>query len=412
MAIVGRCRRLGWPVETGTGASEWVYRIQCPDGTKIQLHSSPSDRNWEKHVLLKLNRHGDLDNAEREWLAAEAERKRLALAADREKNDRKTAAAAKRALAVQKAAGELAIHEPDIGWLTTPSDVIQTKVMRITPEVAQKLLDTINTANRPIRQTHVDALAQAIDDGDWSQTHQGGAVDWDGKLQDGQHRLLAIVQSGKTVIMPWTVGLDPKNFAKIDVGSQRVARDVAAMRGEKNLSVLTSAARMLLNIEMYGPEAHVRGNKAKISVYRVDLAVQEYGEELREAVSRAIRMRREIRINASGVAAAIYMIRQRLPEGDPRVERFLNDLETGVGLDASDPVWMLRRLIFRSLNNSFGASAARQLRAFDVCAYVIKTWNLRASGRQVTQVVWRSNEAFPSTVFLPPPPAEFSEKAS
>jgi hypothetical protein len=258
----------------------------------------------------------------------------------------------------------------------------------------------------------VDFLADIIRQGDWSLTHQGGAIDWNGTLQDGQHRLLAIIDADTPVVMQWTRGADPKNFAKVDVGSQRTGRDLAVMRGISHASIAPSVARMLLQIDLYGPEAHTRANKAKISIDRVQRAVEAYGDELIEAVSRAVRFRRELKVNATGLAAAIYLIRRRLPVGDPRVEKFIDDFETGIGLDdKTDPVWLLRRFIIRSNDAHLGGGSRRGLRAYDIAAYVLKAWNLRMSGRTVTAIVWRNNEPFPSTVFLPPPlqPA-FSEQ--
>ncbi len=407
LEIVGRARRIGWPVEQGDAGQEWRYRITCPNGFRVQLHSTPSDTNWKKHIMLKLNRHG-FAAAEKEWLANDERERAEKIVKDRTAAERKAAAVAKKAAAANaalvKAAGNRAIHEPDIVWLTTPVDVPETKVMRITPVVAQKLLDTINTNNRPVRPSHVDYLTRIIRDGDWSLTHQGGAVDWNGVLQDGQHRLLAIVEADESVVMQWTVGLDPANFAKVDVGSQRTGRDVAMMRGIKHATIAPSVARMLLQIDMYGPEAHTRNNKTKISVDRVHRALEDYGDELLASITRAVKLRGEIKVNATGLAAAIYMIRRRLPEGDPRVEKFFDDIETGIGLDdKSDPVWLLRRFIIRSNDAHLGGGAKRGLRAFDIAAYVLKAWNLRMAGRTVTAIVWRNNEPFPATVFLPPP---------
>ena len=43
-------------------------------------------------------------------------------------------------------------------------------------------------------------------------THQGIAFDENGVLQDGQHRLCAIVSANKPVDMMVTSGLSPDNF--------------------------------------------------------------------------------------------------------------------------------------------------------------------------------------------------------
>jgi hypothetical protein len=411
--IAGRARRIDWEVEVGSGSSEWAYRITCPDGVRVQLHRTPSDVNWKQTVMRHLNRHG-FARAEREWIANNDKERAEKLEKDRVASERRAATTAKKAAVVNsrltKAAGPHAIHEPDIGWLTTPASVPESRYMRITPEVAQKILDTINSHNRPVRPSHVAYLARIMNDDEWGLTHQGGAIDWDGVLQDGQHRLLACVMSGKTIVMQWTVGVDPKNYAKVDVGSARTGRDFAIMQGIAHPTIAPSAARMLLTIEMYGSEAHVRQGKTKISLDRVQHAVEAYGEDLLDAISRALRIRRELKVNATGIAVAVYLIQQRLPEGDIRVQTFFNDIENGVNLGDADAARLLRRTIFRSRDTQHNAK--RVLSAYEVAALIIKTWNARMSRRPLSpssMILWRSNEPFPATVILPPPSATFTE---
>src|SRR5437762_11438103 len=73
--IVARVRRV-WgndAVERGGGSSGWLYRINAPNGTRIQLHGTPSDRNWYKQVWQDLNAAG-FEEDEENFLAEEEER--------------------------------------------------------------------------------------------------------------------------------------------------------------------------------------------------------------------------------------------------------------------------------------------------------------------------------------------------
>lgn len=65
----------------------------------------------------------------------------------------------------------------------------------IGPEQASEILGK-NPNNRPIRNTVVDFYADQMANGLWRLTHQGIAIDEQGRLLDGQHRLAAIVKSG------------------------------------------------------------------------------------------------------------------------------------------------------------------------------------------------------------------------
>src|SRR4051812_36080512 len=83
---------------------------------------------------------------------------------------------------------------------------MKTKPESITPAIAAAILKN-NIANRPVRQMAIDEYAQEMSAGRWALTHQGIAIDEKNTLLDGQHRLLAVMQSGVTVVMQVTRGV-------------------------------------------------------------------------------------------------------------------------------------------------------------------------------------------------------------
>jgi hypothetical protein len=397
LTIVGRCRRVGWEVEDAEGTrAEWAYRITTPKGKRVQIHRSPSDGNWEKVVLRQLDEDDLLTTAEAEWEQRNATRKTELKSANDARNKIALERAHKQSLALLKASGPVGTTEADLGWLLTPTSRPETRTVIITPEAAQKILETANTYNRPKRDERINEFVAIIENGEWGVTHQGAAINSDGILQDGQHRLEAIALTGKPQIIQISVGMPPDNFTKVDTPLMRRARDAAAMRGEVNVLTLTAAARLIILFDRLGPDLHLKGNRLKVSIDAVDRATREWGDDLRNAVARSHRLRRELKITATALAAAIFLIRRRLPPGDPRAEAFFADLETGVNIEQYDAAWLLRRHFIRGQANLGRPSQ------YSALAYIIKAWNLRASGRSASVLVWRSNEAFPSTIILPP----------
>ena len=77
---------------------------------------------------------------------------------------------------------------------------------KITPAIAKKYL-ACNVKNRPVRQNHLKALINEMRQGIYLETHQGIAFNTNGELIDGQHRLMAVIESGATVTMPVARGL-------------------------------------------------------------------------------------------------------------------------------------------------------------------------------------------------------------
>jgi hypothetical protein len=402
-SVVAQCRQAGWPVEQHDTDSGIGYRVTVPGGKVVDLRGQPTAAQWQA-MVDELGVTG-LGEARAAWQAqAEAEER---TEAERERHDRDRKA-------VNRAAGHLGVFEPDEAWMITPTRVRETRRILVTPAIARHLLGW-NDLNQPQpgkgsnthnRQFNIDAaqwLRDIILEGDWDCTHQGGASDWNGVIQDGQHRLGAIALAGKTVEILWTVGLDPRLFNKIDTNRLRTGRDTARMRGETNVAALVAAVKVLINHDLFGDQVHLRWRSRRITNDAVNRGLDTYGDGLRHAVVRAQRVRqhRDLKFNWTGLTAAIYLITRRLPEGDPRVETFLRDLETGGNLDPGhdappDPVYMLRRYISRMNYDR------NRIDAYETVAIIIKTWNLRAKGERRHYIKFSANEPFPK-VFLPPP---------
>ena len=106
--------------------------------------------------------------------------------------------------------------------------VAETEV--ITPELAQQYLDT-NTNNRTVRKGKVDQFSRDMSGGRWRFTPQGIIFSSAGVLIDGQHRLLAIIQSGCSLMMWVFRGVDADVMEVIDTGATRSLKDRAQISG-------------------------------------------------------------------------------------------------------------------------------------------------------------------------------------
>ena len=118
---------------------------------------------------------------------------------------------------------------------------MKSELKTITPEWAQFVLDNSNTDNRKLRLQWVNTLADIITRGEWQVTHQGIAFDENGILLDGQHRLSAIVKSGKPVLLHVTTGLHPEAFKAIDAHAKRSMGDLTKLP-KKTAEVCKAAA--------------------------------------------------------------------------------------------------------------------------------------------------------------------------
>lgn len=122
---------------------------------------------------------------------------------------------------------------------------IKFELVFITPEMAKQMLSG-NDGNRQKRRWWIEAMASAMNRGEWITTHQGIAFTSSGRLLDGQHRLDAIISSGNGVWMLVTKGISDDAFKVIDNGIKRSMADLTSL--PKRLS---EACRLIATV-LYG----------------------------------------------------------------------------------------------------------------------------------------------------------------
>lgn len=101
---------------------------------------------------------------------------------------------------------------------------MKTEIRTITPEDAKTLLES-NEKNRKFSKPYAKRIAAEMKAGIWHETHQGIAIDVEGHIIDGQHRLAAIVDSGMKQTMVVTSELPADAYKYIDIGKRRSAAD-------------------------------------------------------------------------------------------------------------------------------------------------------------------------------------------
>lgn len=101
---------------------------------------------------------------------------------------------------------------------------IKTEQIVVTPEMAARWLAN-NPNIRKLRNKYVENISRSIEGGHFRVTHQGIAIRQDGALVDGQHRLSAIVRTGRSVSMLVSTGLTDEDVKVIDSGMKRQSHE-------------------------------------------------------------------------------------------------------------------------------------------------------------------------------------------
>ena len=255
----------------------------------------------------------------------------------------------------------------------------------ITPEVAALLL-TLNTSNRKYRASRSRRWADTITRGGWKLTHQGIAIDREGVLQDGQHRLSGVVRAGRAAPFQITFGADPDAMFALDGGDKRTLADVLHLAGEANYTVLAAMPGMIRAIEASSP----RQNPAAHAPGRDEIETFVAARPLmRESTTVGHGVAQKFKVAPTPIAVAHFLIATKHGASDA-VDEFFTKLRLGVDLKTRDAIYVLREDVIPAY---FGRR--RTERALPppaaLAACIIKAWNLWSRGKSgsIPKVRWK-----------------------
>jgi len=242
----------------------------------------------------------------------------------------------------------------------------QSMTMNISPVMAEVMLEQ-NSGNRPVNRKHVARLAEAMKAGDWRVTGQPVIFAKDGTLNDGQHRLRAVIESGMTIRTDVRFGVERDAFVVTDIGNKRGASDALHIAGEKNSSLLASAIR--LAISFGAGDYHFKAGASPMQV----LEALEKSPGFRTAAVKADRWRTHFKPIVPSVYAFTYHACAAISPHEADI--FFERLATGVDIKrSSDPIGTARRYFINAAN----ARGTRSTQ--DQVAVIFKAWNAWRKG--------------------------------
>lgn len=223
--------------------------------------------------------------------------------------------------------------------------MMKFKEVAVTPHMAAKWLDK-NESNRNLAPKRVGAYARDMADGNWHLTPAAIVFNVKGDLLDGQHRLHAVIESGKTIRMTVAYGCDHDIRKYIDRGRGRTLSDRLRMEGvESNLTMKASVARALVYLDCGGQNILVTDDEATEAMEKYDRAFQWLdGATLKKGFKRT---------------AYLSTILWALPLGG-RVTEFHEGVQTGVGLKEHSPELAMHRYL-AGLGYGGGSSSRTEL---------------------------------------------------
>lgn len=263
----------------------------------------------------------------------------------------------------------------------TPKKIVLLSV-KITVAMALDML-TVNESNRHVRGEDVVRWARAMKDGKWMDAGDTIKFSRDGKMIDGQHRLLAIIESGMPQFYSIVTGLDPKAFNVIDTGRIRTASDAISIMGYKHTSILAAAIKGDIYYRKHGKTA-MKHSQAQTPNYEVSewLQSEVNAKLMNEVVEFSVSyLWKQGPFLARSSWAFIYYELSKKHRGD--ATQFIQALATGenISMTKNTAIHLVRQKLLALTIKKGKYEVQHSGTLFLKVLYIFTAWNLWRLGR-------------------------------
>jgi hypothetical protein len=260
---------------------------------------------------------------------------------------------------------------PDSQTISYKGNDVNIRLVEVTPELAKEFLKHTKI-NRPLSVSNVNFLTREILKNSWMLTGESIKFDSDGYLIDGQHRLNAIIKSGKKVLLMIMYGVDSNVFSVLDTGRKRTGSDVLAINGLENYTLAASTIRLINQFEKnsYGEGGAVgrtMSNQDVLKFYKNNLDISKSVSEGSKLYKKCAQL-----ISPSIICALYYLFSKKSKE---QADDFMNKLCAGVNLETNSPITSLRNKLIASKNDK-----SHRMIQSDVVKNIILAWNKYRKG--------------------------------
>lgn len=261
-----------------------------------------------------------------------------------------------------------------------PHPLVKSSVVYLDPTLARSLYDANLENQRRVSRANLKKVEDSIKAGLFALNGESIIQSASGRLLNGQHRVLAVINTGIGI---WTVlvtNVPDEYFHTIDCGKARSFADVCEISGDTDArNVSTTVARLA---EYYTDTRSVGAMQAipharlhQVKEMCGDLSASIY------AVSAAG--------NVMGRSRTAWMYHIVSVHSKERADQFFHALATGEALSSTSPVYLLRERMLRDK----GSKAKLPNR--EALALLVKAWNAFLEDRTLKVLRWTDGEPFP-----------------
>lgn len=271
----------------------------------------------------------------------------------------------------------------------TGGNSITGRIETITPDIAKEMLGE-NTNNRKISHQQVELFARTMAQQAWKLNGEAIKFSNTGRLLDGQHRLLACVESGvpfRTLVIR---GLPEDTQATMDAGKTRTMANVLELQGRRNPALLATTATAVCVCEQVGLESACL-NAEKPTRNEVVSFIDTHPEMNELAKRSASFYTKSGHLLSRLLYSLLWWTFNEIDSDDCR--KFFDMLITGANLEAGSPVLALRNTLFEINRRGVHSDYMSRRR---IAGLTVEAWNRWRDGENVKQLRFASSEPFPT----------------
>jgi len=272
------------------------------------------------------------------------------------------------------------------------------EVITMTPAIAAVVLSR-NEANRPISRLNLDRIMNDIENGRWEFNGESVVLSEDGFLNDGQHRCLAVRETGRSIRTAVTFGAKRESRFTVDTGNARTVGNFVGMQGHADGNAVATVAQYVWlyrernslrfsSDTRNGPSQKLR-RPTKSEVLQVANSFPDIHSNL--SITKA---------SAPAGRAVSAFCRWAIARkgGDAACAVFFDQLSTGAGLRNDSPILYVRERLLGPVKGAHPHERAQ---------LIIKAWNMYRRGETIRTIersdgVLRSGSFKVSSIVFPP----------
>jgi hypothetical protein len=273
----------------------------------------------------------------------------------------------------------------DLSKPTTPQTMsatltlenITVTIEEITPSIAAAMLKQ-NVSNRPISKGHVKYLAKEMSEERFGLNGDTIVFADDRSLMNGQHRLHAVIASGKTVRVLIVRGIPRAFFPTYDTQRKRNGADILSSHSVSNAKHVSAALGV---VDIYLKK---RTPNYRHSPFEIEQLFLEH-PNIVESVTTWSDTKKLLH---NRIAAGLHYLFATIDR--EAADDFFESLISGENLDRTSPIYLLReRLISNRMSRS-------KLHSNYISALIIKTWNAHRRGQSIGTLKHQTGEPTPA----------------